>query len=145
EITRTHHLEHIDGAELSIITPSAKKLTADSLPAAGYVVVSDAMLVSRRTLPALLADWGPDLVIIDEAHRMKNPAAKRTRAAQQLAAAAGKTVALTGTPIISTPLDVLPLLDMLGHLHWFPGGTRKTFEDRYTSPDRWNNPRPVKR
>lgn len=145
EITRTHHLEHIDGAELATITPSTKKVTATTLPAAGYVVVSDAMLVSRRTLPALLADWGPDLVIIDEAHRMKNPAAKRTRAAQQIAATAGKTLALTGTPIISTPLDVLPLLDMLGHLHWFPGGTRRTFEARYTSPDRWNNPRPVKR
>lgn len=145
EITRTHHLEHIDSAELATITPSTKKVTAAALPAAGYIIVSDAMLVSRRTLPALLADWAPDLVIIDEAHRMKNPSAKRTRAAQQIAAAAGKTIALTGTPIISTPLDVLPLLDMLGHLHWFPGGTRRTFEARYTSPDRWNNPRPVKR
>lgn len=143
EITRTRHLDHIDGAELLIVTPSTKK--NPSLPAAGYVVVSDAMLVSRRTLPQLLADWAPDVLVIDEAHRMKNPAAKRTRAAQQLAAAAARTIALTGTPIISTPLDVLPLLDMLGHLHWFPGGTRRTFEARYTSPDRWGNPRPIKR
>ena len=145
EITRTRHLDHIDGAEVEIITPSTKKVTKDSLPAAGYVVVSDAMLVSRRTLPQLLADWAPDILVIDEAHRMKNPSAKRTRAAQTVAAAAGKTIALTGTPIISTPLDVLPLLDMLGHLHWFPGGTRRSFEDRYTSPDRWGNPRPVKK
>lgn len=145
EITRTHHLDHIDGAELTIITPSTKKVTAAALPAAGYIVVSDAMLVSRRTLPQLLADWAPDVVIIDEAHRMKNPSAKRTRAAQTVAAAARKTIALTGTPIISTPLDVLPLLDMLGHLHWFPGGTRRSFENRYTSPDRWGNARPVKK
>lgn len=145
EITRSHHLEHIDGAELLTVTPSTKKVTEGTLPAAGYVIVSDAMLVSRRTMTGLLSDWAPDVLVIDEAHRMKNPGAKRTRAVAQVSAAAGKTIALTGTPIISTPLDVLPLLDMLGHIGWFPGGTRKTFEDRYTVPDRWGNARPFKK
>lgn len=145
EITRTHHLDHIPGAELCTITPATKTVTATTLPTAGYVVVSDAMLVSRRTLGSVLADWAPDLVIIDEAHRMKNPTAKRTRQAAALTRTARTTIALTGTPIISTPLDVLPILDMLGHVHWFPGGTLRSFEDRYTVPDRWGNARPFKK
>lgn len=52
--------------------------------------------------------WEPDLLILDEAHRYKTPTAKRTKAVAHIAKHASKTLALTGTPIISTPLDLLP-------------------------------------
>lgn len=144
EITRTGHLDHIPDSQLLIIHPGVKPRSRD-LPAAGYIVVSDALIVARPTLAGHLRDWAPDVLAIDEAHRMKNPSAKRTRVTIKIAAAAGTVLAITGTPIISTPLDVLPLLEMLDHLRWFPGGTKRSFEGRYVALDYWGKPRPVKR
>lgn len=66
--------------------------------------------------------WTPDAVIIDEAHYGKSAAdlsgSARGRAAVELCetarAGGGVILAMTGTPIINRPKELLPLLDMLG-------------------------------
>ncbi|MDK7160496.1 SNF2-related protein, partial [Pauljensenia sp. UMB3104] len=91
-------------------------------------ITSDTLATSRTPLARLLAAWQPSLLIYDEAHRAKNMRAKRTRTMLQLARKARKTVCLTGTPIVSSPLDVLPLLTMLDKTSYFPAN----FKTYYT-------------
>lgn len=50
-----------------------------------------------------------DLVVLDEAHYIKNPRAKRSQAAYELAMIAKQRILLTGTPILNRPAELQPL------------------------------------
>lgn len=56
---------------------------------------------------------GPMLTILDEAHRVKNKAAKRTKAIQQLAASETQLLMLTGTPLRNNEYEAAVLLSLL--------------------------------
>lgn len=75
-------------------------------------------------------------VILDEAHRIKDPRSQQTRAAWALAH--GATVnyrwALTGTPLANHPGDLWPILHLIAPLD-FP--TKTHFVDRYCLQS-WN-------
>lgn len=67
-------------------------------------------------------------VIFDEAHYLKNPDAKRTKACSALADGSYYKLALTGTPVVNRPIEIFPVLQILGlKNHW----TRITFAIRY--------------
>lgn len=53
-----------------------------------------------------LKSWGPEIFIADESHRVKNPSAKRTKKAAELAGVAKHRLLLSGTPIIQSPMDL---------------------------------------
>jgi SWI/SNF-related matrix-associated actin-dependent regulator 1 of chromatin subfamily A len=53
-----------------------------------------------------------DLVVLDEAHYCKTPEAKRSQAAYRLAMGARRRLVLTGTPILSKPIELQPLAGM---------------------------------
>lgn len=53
-----------------------------------------------------------ELAVFDEAHYLKNPQAKRTKAC--LALHAGIRLFLTGTPVVNRPMDLFPILKSLG-------------------------------
>ena len=53
-----------------------------------------------------------DLIVFDEAHYLKNPEAKRTKAC--LALEAKTRLFLTGTPVVNRPMDLFPILQSLG-------------------------------
>ncbi len=52
------------------------------------------------------------IAVFDEAHYLKNPAAKRTKAC--LALKAGTPLFLTGTPGVNRPMDLYPILSAIG-------------------------------
>ncbi len=86
-------------------------------------------------LQELLADR-PQALVIDEAHYCKNPAAKRTRAVQKLAAAVpaeGLVLALSGTPIVNRPTELISQLRILGRLEDFGSGVQ--FGARFRGAD----------
>lgn len=78
------------------------------------VVVGYEGLVKRLDLQ--VARW--DLVVLDEAHLVKNPKAQRTRAAIAAAFLASRKICLTGTPILNRPIELQPLLALLAPGTW---------------------------
>jgi SNF2 family DNA or RNA helicase len=74
--------------------------------------------------------------IFDEAHKVKDPHAKQTRAAWAVAHQAEYRIAMTGTPVADTIADLWPLLHLIEPT-WFPAKTK--WLDRYAvqTPGYW--------
>ena len=64
----------------------------------------------------------PDLLIIDEAHFVKNPDSKRGKTVKKLAIESKKVLLLTGTPITNRPVELWPLLLIVDPARWDPKG-----------------------
>ena len=81
----------------------------------------------RVDLPGL---WGInfDIVVFDEAHRLKNKRAKRTGGAIKLVSQAQRAVFLTGTPMVNAPQELFPILHMTDPLRF---SSYWTFVDRF--------------
>jgi SNF2 family DNA or RNA helicase len=98
------------------------------------VTVVNYEIVAPR-LDALRA-LGPRALVLDESHYCKNAAAKRTRAVQRLAAAVpveGLILALTGTPVLNRPAELISQLRILGRLGDFGSGVQ--FGKRFRGAD----------
>jgi SNF2 family DNA or RNA helicase len=67
-------------------------------------------------------------LVADEAHRAKNPSAKQTRAAWQVAKQCMFRFALTGTPVANSPEDTWAIMHMVEPDEWPSKGQ---FLDRY--------------
>jgi SWI/SNF-related matrix-associated actin-dependent regulator of chromatin subfamily A-like protein 1 len=91
-----------------------------------------------------LVEHGPRALIFDESHYVKNPQAQRTKAALELAAALPSDalrLALTGTPILNRPDELVTQLRALGRLGEFGSGARLTRRFRSAGSDdrlHWN-------
>lgn len=121
ETTRTQiHTHHHHTTPPQTITAANHKKTTP--PEKGILILADSLLSTRNapTITQTLNQWQPDLIIIDEAHRYKNPHSKRTRNLLKLTHHTPTVYALTGTPIISSPLDLLPILKATHTLHNYP-------------------------
>ena len=74
-----------------------------------------------------LARLRPRALILDESHYCKNPQAKRTQAVRRLAQsvpADGLRLALSGTPVLNHPEELIPQLRILGRLEDFGSGAK---------------------
>ena len=78
-------------------------------PADPDIVVINYDVLTKHAAELHTRQWG--LVIIDEAHYIKTPKAKRTQAA--LAIKADRKLLLTGTPIPNRPIELQPLAGYL--------------------------------
>jgi SNF2 family DNA or RNA helicase len=81
-----------------------RKQKAEQLPESGYAVVNYEVLLEPAFEKAVMK-WKPDLIILDEAHKVKSASAKRSKVAHRL----GKhfrTLLLSGTPITRNLLDL---------------------------------------
>lgn len=87
-----------------------------------------------------LTDWAPDMMIIDEAHRIKNPEATRAKKCIQLSDKVKYKYALTGTPILNSAMDVFNIFRFLDNGETFGVNFWKFrlswFEDENAG---WNN------
>lgn len=88
-------------------------------------------LTEKEKQDGWLNHFGFELVIADEAHKMKDPRSKQTRAMWSIAH--GSTVeyrwALTGTPLTKAPDTLWPILHMIDKNEW---PVKSSFIDRYT-------------
>ena len=79
----------------------------------------------------------PRALVVDESHLVKNPRAQRTKAVRRLADAIGPDglrVALTGTPVMNRPDELIAQLRVLDRLKDFGSGAR--FSQRFRTGPR---------
>ncbi len=94
------------------------------IEAADITVVNYDILAARGEA---LAAMGPKAVVLDESHYCKNAAAKRTQAVARLAMsvpAEGLVLALTGTPVMNRPPELISQLRIIGRLPDFGSGAQ---------------------
>ncbi|MGL5113611.1 MAG: DEAD/DEAH box helicase [Flavobacterium sp.] len=93
-----------------------------------YDILSPANLASLRPLQ-------PDLLILDEAHYLKNKDSQRTQkillAKDALIKYCKKTIALTGTPITKHPVDIFPICAALCPESIAPYNTYWKFAEKF--------------
>jgi superfamily II DNA or RNA helicase len=98
--------------------------TGKGIPKAEITVLNYEIVHAHRER---LAISRPKALILDESHYVKNPAAKRTRAVRRLAEALPEgafKLALTGTPVMNHPDELIAQLRILGRLEEFGSGAR---------------------
>ena len=80
-----------------------------------------------------IARWKPELVIVDEAHRMKNPQSKRAKMIHKFHDTAPHRVLLTGTPVTgdNKVFDVYSQWRFLNRARFKELGTFKEFKHEY--------------
>jgi SWI/SNF-related matrix-associated actin-dependent regulator 1 of chromatin subfamily A len=87
-----------------------------NFPDTDIVVINYELLNKYAQRGALDRDW--DLIIVDEAHYLKNPNAQRTKLVKALVRYARKLIFLTGTPMLNRPVELFPILNMLDPARW---------------------------
>lgn len=131
---------------ICVMRAGPKKLP--QVPDTGFVVVPDSLLSSRPELMAELLEWAAETAIFDEVHRARTWTSKRATACRTVASAVlergGLTVPTTGTPILASPLELLNLLAMSGHLYriW---GSASDYIDKYLRPQKFGGFAPRKK
>ncbi|HEU0250719.1 MAG TPA: DEAD/DEAH box helicase [Solirubrobacteraceae bacterium] len=103
------------------------------LAPADITVVNYDILAARERE---LARPSPNALVLDESHYCKNGAAKRTQAATRLAASVplnGLVLALTGTPVMNRPNELISQLRIIGRLGDFGSGAK--FGERFKGAD----------
>lgn len=71
-------------------------------------------------------EWGT--VIADEAHRAKDPNSQQTRALWAVGSTSARRIALSGTPVANSPLDLWSIMHFVSPEEW---PSRTAFIDRY--------------
>ena len=105
----------------------------------GDVAHADVTVVNYDIVAGRLdavSEWAPRAVVLDDSHYCKNPRAQRTQAAQRLCAVVprdGLVLALTGTPLVNRPPELISQLRILGRLGDFGSGAQ--FGQRFRGPD----------
>ncbi len=100
---------------------------------------ADVTVVNYDILAARLGELQtlrPRALVLDESHYCKNAAAKRTQAVQRLSATVpreGLVLALTGTPVMNRPPELIAQLRILGRLADFGSGAQ--FGRRFRGTD----------
>ena len=79
-----------------------------------------------------LSKVGFQSLVFDESHYAKNKDTKRTKALKSLASsipASGMVLALTGTPVLNRPIELVSQLEIIGRIEEFGGSWN--FRKRY--------------
>lgn len=93
-------------------------------PRADITIINYEMVGRHRET---LARHGVRALVVDESHYVKNPRAKRTQHVRRLAEAVprdGLRLALTGTPVLNHPEELISQLRVIGRLEEFGSGAR---------------------
>lgn len=100
----------VDQSKILTLTASGKKRveqfrTMSDTMAEG-VVVTNFEALSMKDFYNLLMQWRPEIIVIDESQRIKNPKAQRTKLAIALGDLARHRYILSGTPILNNAIDI---------------------------------------
>jgi SNF2 family DNA or RNA helicase len=77
-----------------------------SLQDGNNIVVTNYETLLNETIRKQLMCWGPEIMVVDESQRIKNPQSKRTKYVVALAALTKFRYILSGTPVLNSPQDI---------------------------------------
>ena len=123
-----------DVRALSGTGPACPAAGPSRLAAGAEITVVNYDIVAARL--GELQSLEPRALVLDESHYCKNAAAKRTQAVQRLSAVMphdGLFLALTGTPVVNRPAELISQLRILGRLGDFGSGAQ--FGKRFRGSD----------
>ena len=127
----------IGGAWHSLDPPDVVVINYDLLRKVASTLGRDSRGLPRwsETFPVVeeLLSGHPRSVILDESHYVKSGKAKRTKAAVALCDGIEYRLALTGTPVLNRPIELVPQLRALGTFRE-TFGNLATFTVRYCDP-----------
>lgn len=83
-----------------------KRAAAIKNAQANQILITNYEALQMKEVFEALKAWHPKIIVWDEAHRLKNPQAIRTKKAIELADIASHRYTLTGTPVLNTFLDI---------------------------------------
>lgn len=72
----------------------------------GFIVIMNYEAVQIDSLYQLICDWSPEILVLDESHRCKNPSSRRVKKLIPIADQAAHRYIMTGTPVLNTPMDL---------------------------------------
>lgn len=135
EARRTRLPDHMgEGAAVVTIVAGRKQ---KPLPPRGVVIVTPSLLRSREQLKDQIVAWSPDQLIYDEAHSSKTWHSKISTTMREVARSCGAAFTLTGTPMLKSPDEVAPLLEISGLLDPVFGGY-SAFTETFMTKNRFN-------
>ncbi|MGH2846445.1 MAG: DEAD/DEAH box helicase [Thermoleophilaceae bacterium] len=138
---RRESLHWLPGRSVAVLDGRADSAWTDEAEEAEIVVLNYDILDAHADR---LAARGPRALVLDESHYVKNPGAQRTKVALELAErlpAGALRLALTGTPILNRPDELVAQLRVLGRLREFGSGARLSRRFRHAGSDdrlHWN-------
>lgn len=95
-----------------------------------FIIITNYEMLYNKPLLEAIRRWEPELIALDECHKNKNPKAKRTKAATQLADLCKYRYGLSGTPILNSQLDLFSQIRILDGGATF-GNNFFVFRSRY--------------
>lgn len=131
------HWPTIDGAEVTVLGGSSRQkatMLGAALRSGPAVVVTNYEAAWREPLSKALLAAEFDAVVSDESHRIKSPTGKASKFVAKVAAKADRRLALTGTVMPHSPLDVYAQFRFLDPSVFGTSFTR--FRARYAVCDR---------
>lgn len=93
------------------------------------IVVNYEALLSEKLLKEI-NDWGPEILICDEAHYVKSPKSKRSKAIFKLSQQCKHRYIMTGTPILNSIMDIFMQFKILDGGETF-GQSQFVFQKKY--------------
>lgn len=79
----------------------------------GHVFITNFHSLLNKDLFEKILAWGPEVLVFDEIHRLKDPKSKTSKAALKLSKLAIRKLGLTGTPVLNSPADVFQQMLLL--------------------------------
>lgn len=110
--------QQIKGNKIVIGSNADKLANAEALEAIpSYFIITNVETLRNSEIANVLADWCKSgeigMVAIDEIHKCKNPSSQQGKGILKLQSK--YRIAMTGTPLMNTPLDLFIILKWLGY------------------------------
>jgi SWI/SNF-related matrix-associated actin-dependent regulator 1 of chromatin subfamily A len=130
-------------AGMNIVVAENSILNQSKMSPGDTLVINYDLLITRGKNSDPLSPWGhwilcqqPDCVICDESHYLKSSTTKRYKATKKILDCAKHKIFLTGTPIISRPIEIFTVANILDPTNFnnrfrfgvrYCGGTQSRF------------------
>lgn len=108
----------------------------------GVLLTTDSALRASEELVSWIINWRPEIMLVDEAHRIKSFDAQVSQHVRAVASRTPMVITATGTPMLKEPSEMMTLFQVTHTIDRFGG--LPAFIKRYTFEDKWHKRQGVK-